>query len=77
MQRCAGCVTLWDHRLSGEIKGMFGDDQYKDGGRENDIAVHVCRKDSGRISRTADAKNLDAEIVGLPVIAHIIHMETK
>jgi len=45
-------------------------------GREINIAEHACRKYSGRIGRTADAKNFDAEAIRLAVIAHIRHTET-
>ncbi|MBW1836739.1 MAG: DUF2293 domain-containing protein [Deltaproteobacteria bacterium] len=44
--------------------------------REYEIAEHACRKYSGRIGRTADAKMLEAEAIRLAVIAHIRHTET-
>ena len=43
---------------------------------EMEIAEHACLKFSGRIGRTAAAKNLDEEAVQLSVIAHIRHVET-
>jgi len=46
-------------------------------GRETAIAEHACFKYSGRIGRTAFAKELDGEAVRLAVIAHIRHAETK
>ena len=46
-------------------------------GREREIAEHACLKYSGRIGRSASAKNLDEEAVHLAVIAHIRHTETK
>lgn len=46
-------------------------------GREREIAEHACLKYSGRIGRSASAKNLDEETVHLAVIAHIRHTETK
>jgi hypothetical protein len=44
--------------------------------REMAIAVHACRKYSGRVGRSSSAKALDAEAVKLAVIAHIRHAET-
>ena len=46
-------------------------------GREREIAEHACLKYSGRIGRSASAKNLDEEAVHLAVIVHIRHTETK
>jgi hypothetical protein len=46
-------------------------------GREQEIAKHACRKYSGRVGRSAFAKNLDEEAVRLAVIAHIRHSETN
>jgi hypothetical protein len=45
-------------------------------GEEEQIALHACRKDSGRVGRTAAAKALDPEAVCLAVIAHIRHCHT-
>jgi hypothetical protein len=45
-------------------------------GREQEIAVHACRKHSGRVGRTAGAKALDPEMVRLAVIAHVRHTLT-
>jgi hypothetical protein len=45
-------------------------------GREMAIAVHACRKYSGRVGRSSSAKALDAEAVKLAVVAHIRHVET-
>ena len=42
-----------------------------------EIAEHACLKFSGRIGRSAAAKNLDEEAVRLSVIAHIRHNETN
>ncbi len=44
---------------------------------EVEIAEHACLKFSGRIGRSAAAKNLDEEAVRLSVIAHIRHIETN
>jgi hypothetical protein len=40
------------------------------------IAEHACRKYSGRVGRTAAAKELDPEAIRLAVIAHIRHVHT-
>ncbi|MFH1738039.1 MAG: DUF2293 domain-containing protein [bacterium] len=45
-------------------------------GREKKIAEHACRKHSGRVGRTAAAKEFHEEAVRLAVIAHIRHQET-
>ena len=41
------------------------------------IAAHACRKHSGRIGRSAAAKQFDAEAVDLAVKAHVRHVHTK
>ena len=46
-------------------------------GAEIDIAEHACLKHSGRIGRSAAARQLENEAVRLAVIAHIRHVETK
>ena len=46
-------------------------------GRERVIAEHACRKYSGRVGRSAAAKEFDEEAVGLAVAAHIRHAETS
>ncbi len=45
-------------------------------GRETVIAEHACLKYSGRVGRSAAAKDLDEAAVRLAVIAHIRHAET-
>jgi hypothetical protein len=45
-------------------------------GREQVIAEHACRKYSGRVGRSAEAKKLDEKSVRLAVIAHVRHSET-
>jgi len=45
--------------------------------REIDIAEHACLKYSGRVGRSAAAKNLDINVVRMAVIAHIRHAETR
>jgi hypothetical protein len=46
-------------------------------GREASIAEHACRKYSGRVGRTAAAKELDEKAVRLAVTAHVRHTETN
>jgi hypothetical protein len=46
-------------------------------GRETDIAEHACLKYSGRVGRSAAAKDLDADAIRLAVTAHIRHAETN
>jgi hypothetical protein len=41
------------------------------------IASHACAKYSGRVGRSAAAKELDPQMVKLAVIAHIRHVHTK
>jgi hypothetical protein len=45
--------------------------------REKEIAEHACLKYSGRVGRSASAKELDETAIRLAVIAHIRHTETK
>ncbi len=41
------------------------------------IAEHACRKYSGRIGRTAAAKNFDTATIDLAVRAHVRHVHTR
>ena len=45
-------------------------------GREVTIAEHACLKYSGRVGRSAPAKQLSAAAVHLAVAAHVRHWET-
>jgi hypothetical protein len=45
-------------------------------GREGIIAEHACLKYSGRVGRSAAARQLDEQAVRMAVIAHIRHAET-
>ena len=45
--------------------------------RETEIAQHACEKHSGRVGRTASAKEFNAEMIDLAVEAHIRHTETN
>lgn len=44
---------------------------------ESAIAAHACRKYSGRVGRSAAAKELDAQMIELAVMAWIRHRETS
>ena len=44
---------------------------------EYEIAAHACKKYSGRVGRSANAKELNEKSVRLAVIAHIRHTETN
>lgn len=46
-------------------------------GREQVIAEHACQKYSGRVGRSALAKNLDEKSILLAVNAHIRHAKTN
>ena len=46
-------------------------------GVDQKIAEHACLINSGRVGRTASAKNLDVEAVKLAVIAYIRHNKTE
>jgi len=45
--------------------------------RERQIAEHACRRRSGRVGRTAAAKEFDEKAITLAVLAHIRHRETN
>ena len=61
------------HQFAERVREMYP--QCPDG-REQVIAEHACRKYSGRVGRSADAKDLAKEAVRLAVVAHIRHTET-
>ena len=44
---------------------------------QQSIAEHACQKFSGRIGRSAAAKELDAKAVELAVVAHVRHAHTE
>jgi hypothetical protein len=46
-------------------------------GTEATIAEHACLKYSGRVGRSAAAKDLDEKAVRLAVVAHVRHVETN
>lgn len=45
--------------------------------KEKEIAEHACLKHSGRVGRTAAAKEFDREMIDRAVEAHIRHSETN
>lgn len=45
--------------------------------REYEIAAHACEKYSGRVGRTANAKEFDGKMIDLAVEAHVRHIETN
>ncbi len=52
---------------------------YPDCPREesHEIAAHACLKHSGRVGRSAAAKEFDAEAINLAVKAHVRHTQTQ
>ncbi|MBV7327739.1 DUF2293 domain-containing protein [Chloroflexi bacterium TSY] len=60
-------------RFAGEIQSLF---PHCPSGRAQSIAEHACLKYSGRVGRSAAAKQLDSDMVRLAVSAHIRHVET-
>jgi hypothetical protein len=61
-------------KFSAQIRELYPNCPPK---REIVIAEHACRKYSGRVGRSAAAKELDANAVHLAVMAHIRHAETN
>lgn len=60
-------------RFAGRIGELFPHCPTK---QAKDIAEHACRKYSGRVGRSAAAKDLEEEAVQLAVRAHIRHAMT-
>ena len=60
-------------RFAARIREMY---PYCPDERETLIAEHACRKYSGRVGRSASAKELDDHAVRLAVTAHVRHTET-
>lgn len=60
-------------RLAARVREVY---PYCPSERETLIAEHACRKYSGRVGRSASAKELDEHAVRLAVTAHIRHTET-
>ncbi len=57
-------------RFAGEIRRLY---PHTPAGVETGIAEHACRKYSGRVGRSAAAKEFDADAITLAVRAHIRH----
>lgn len=62
------------HRFAERVRETY---PHCPAGREQAIAEHACRKYSGRVGRSAAAKDLAEEAVQLAVLAHIRHTETE
>lgn len=62
------------NRFAGRVREIFPHAPSK---RERLIAEHACRKYSGRVGRSAAAKDLDEKAVRLAVAAHVRHAETN
>ena len=45
--------------------------------REQAIAEHACKKYSGRVGRSSEAKQFDNQAIRLAVAAHVRHVETN
>ncbi len=56
-----------------EIRSLFPN---MPSNREVEVANHACEKYSGRVGRTASAKEFDEDMITRAVIAHIRHQET-
>ncbi len=59
--------------FAGQVRALYPDCPAE---RTTVIAEHACLKYSGRVGRSAAAKNLDEPAIRLAVIAHIRHTET-
>ena len=73
-ERRAVIDTAYVKSFSNEILRLFPDCPKKTATK---IAEHACQKYSGRVGRSASAKQLDATAVRLAVIAHIRHTKTN
>lgn len=61
-------------RFAEQVRQLF---PHCPAGHEQVIAEHACQKYSGRVGRSAQAKNLDEKSILLAVVAHIRHAETN
>jgi hypothetical protein len=73
-ERRAEVDAAFVSKFAGRIRELFPKTPR---GREQKIAEHACRKYSGRVGRSAAAKELEAGPIRLAVIAHIRHSETN
>lgn len=60
--------------FAGHIRSLFPNSP---SGREHEIAEHACLKYSGRVGRSAGAKEFDDHLITLAVMAHVRHRETN
>ena len=72
--RRAELDTEYIRRFAARVREVY---PYCPAEREKLIAEHACRKYSGRVGRSASAKDLDEHSVRLAVIAHVRHRETN
>lgn len=72
--RRAGIDKDYVQHFAAEVRRLYPN-MPKD--REKVIAEHACRKYSGRIGRSAAAREFDPDAVSLAVLAHIRHAETN
>jgi len=72
--RTAELDKLYIKEFAGRLRELF---PYCPVLLENEIAEHACKKYSGRVGRSANAKELNEQSIRLAVIAHIRHTETN
>lgn len=63
-------IADFEERLRARYPGCTAEDARR-------IAEHACRKYSGRVGRSAEAKRFEPEAIHLAVVAHIRHVHTK
>src|SRR5258706_6311017 len=73
-ERRVGLDQKYVEQFASKIRELFPQIET---GKDQIIAEHACRKYSGRVGRSAAAKNLDDNAILLAVIAHIRHRETN
>lgn len=64
---------LYKKQFAAEVRRLF---PRMPEGREVAIVAHACEKHSGRVGRTAAAKEFSKDIVERAVVAHVRHIET-
>ncbi len=73
-KRRAALDQEYIRRFAARVRDIF---PYCPEDREQVIAEHACRKYSGRVGRSAAAKELEEDAVRLAVAAHVRHAETE
>lgn len=73
-ERRAALDQEYIRRFAARVRDIF---PYCPEDREQVIAEHACRKYSGRVGRSAAAKELEEDAVRLAVAAHVRHAETE